>query len=252
MKSPLLLKALPLTDEKSTIVDGVTAYEGERKTILAVDDEAIHRGLISDLLQPLGFRVLEAPDAAMARTMLSPDIDLFLLDISMPNENGISLAKHIRKEYPKAPIIMLSADAEEQHLQGSSESKSYNAYIIKPMNNKALLVEITQQLNLNWVSQPSTEPSSAPLITKLETEVALETTTNKDTVAVPSELLPLLRELDAHLKIGHSKGIRNALDRLMESGWPSSDTLSTWHQLATTYRYTELAKKIKDRVGDEY
>ena len=251
-KVSLLLFETSIPDEKSTIVDGVTAYEGERKTILAVDDEAIHRGLISDLLQPLGFRVLEAPDAAMARTMLSPDIDLFLLDISMPNENGISLAKHIRKEYPKAPIIMLSADAEEQHLQGSSESKSYNAYIIKPMNNKALLVEITQQLNLNWVSQPSTKPSSAPLITKLETEVALEIATNKDTVAVPSELLPLLRELDAHLKIGHSKGIRNALDRLMESGWPSSDTLSTWHQLATTYRYTELAKKIKDRVGDEY
>jgi len=116
----------------------------------------IHRGLISDLLQPLGFRVLEAPDAATARTMLSPEIDLFLLDISMPNENGISLANHIRSQYSLIPIIMLSADAEEQHLTQSGEFKSYNAYIIKPMSNQTLLMEITQQLNLTWVYESDT------------------------------------------------------------------------------------------------
>ena len=241
---------------KPSIVEGISAYEGEQKTVLVVDDEAIHRGLISDLLQPLGFRVLEAPDAATARTMLSPEIDLFLLDISMPNENGISLANHIRSQYSLIPIIMLSADAEEQHLTQSGEFKSYNAYIIKPMSNQTLLMEITQQLNLTWVYESDTS---------IQQQKGLKTINNvdnqneiKDKTEItkfpppPPALLPLLRELKAHLKIGHSKGIRNALTKLSDSGWPDSETLSSWHSLATAYRYVELAQKINDRVSDEY
>ena len=247
----LLLFETGVPHVKKSIVEGATSYQGEQKTILVVDDEAIHRGLISDLLQPLGFRVLEAPDAATARTMLGSYIDLFILDISMPEENGLSLAVFIREQYPSTSIIMLSADAEEQHLKKQNEPKVYNGYVVKPMNNQTLLLEVTQQLSLIWSYESTSEERvfDDTLFVTGSNELRVE----KPALSkAPSELIPLLKELKAHLDIGHSKGARNSLEAFKQHEWPSKEILSAWQALADAYQYTELAEQINNRISDEH
>ena len=67
----------------------VLGYKGERLTVLIADDDPVHRGLLEDLLSPLGFIVFKAADgdeclAVAARCQ--PDV--LLVDISMPGPNG--------------------------------------------------------------------------------------------------------------------------------------------------------------------
>ena len=258
-KVSLLLFETDTPDTERSLVEGVSAYEGERKTILVVDDEAIHRGLISDLLQPLGFRVFEAPDAATARNMLDSNIDLFLLDISMPGESGMELASAIREQFNDVPIIMLSADAEEQHMQTLTEVKAYNAYIIKPMNNQTLLIEIAQQLDLVWSYRDDHEKDSSLRISdhsvavrneNLQIQASTSQASAQKIGQPPENILPLLRELQAHARIGHSKGVKAVLSRLADASWPDASILSSWQSLAAAYQFQELLKHI-DELADQ-
>ena len=73
-------------------------YRGPRRTLLVVDDDQDHQSLMRALLEPLGFSVLTARDAATCLAM-ADDIapDLFLIDISMPGMNGWDLASALRE-----------------------------------------------------------------------------------------------------------------------------------------------------------
>lgn len=182
--------------------------------------------------------------------MLGSHIDLFILDISMPQENGLSLASFIREQDPSTSIIMLSADAEEQHLN-KNEPKAYDAYIVKPMSNQTLLLEVTQQLNLTWSYE--TKPDKMILDGKNVMSQVGDVVGSKQAVTkAPKELMPLLKELKAHLDIGHSKGVRNVLAMLQKNEWPGEETLFIWLELAKAYQYIELAEQINHRIGDEH
>lgn len=251
----LLLFETDTQDSTHSIIEGITSYQGEQKTILVVDDEAIHRGLISDLLQPLGFRVLEAPDASVARNMLNTPIDLFLLDISMPGENGFSLAEHIRSVNLKTPIVMLSADAEEQHLTSDKPDKVYNAYIVKPMQNQTLLTQITQLLSLTWEHVPTdNQTSNINLIdtgdvdTTSQPEISAEKNLSIDSPIfkkqIPNTIAALLLELEAHLSIGYVKGIKSIMAELSIEQWPDQQTVNDWQALVANYQYSQLTNSI--------
>ena len=79
----------------------VSGYHGARKTILITDDDPVHRDLLREVLTPLGFILLSAPDGpgclALAQHCRP---DLFLLDISMPGMDGWTVAETLAHERP--------------------------------------------------------------------------------------------------------------------------------------------------------
>jgi DNA-binding response OmpR family regulator len=78
-------------------------------TILAVDDEPELLSLLEDYLGTRGFRVLTASNTREARAILgSNTIELVLLDITLPGEDGLSLARHLR-EHKGPPVILVTA-----------------------------------------------------------------------------------------------------------------------------------------------
>lgn len=84
-----------------------------RPHLLLVDDEASIRDPLGKYLERQGFRVSDASNASTARSMLlSYDIDLVLLDIMMPGEDGLSLCRHISAN-GSPPVILLTAKSEE-------------------------------------------------------------------------------------------------------------------------------------------
>jgi CheY-like chemotaxis protein len=115
---------------------------------MVVDDEARHRALIFDFLHPLGFIVHMAESADQALEMLKEhSIDLFLLDLSMPETNGWELLETIRKQGDSTPVIILSASPYED-INAYQKQADFQAYINKPVRLEKLLEQIHGCINL--------------------------------------------------------------------------------------------------------
>src|SRR3546814_165141 len=85
----------------------------DKPHLLLVDDERSIREPLAQYLSRNGFRVTAVESAAEARTRLAANtIDLVVLDIMMPGEDGLSLCRHIR-EHGDLPVILLTAKSEE-------------------------------------------------------------------------------------------------------------------------------------------
>lgn len=112
-----------------------------RPHLLLVDDEVSIRDPLAHYLEKQGFRVTEAGDAASARTALkSYDIDVVLLDIMMPGEDGLSLTRHIA-EHGGPPVILVTARSEEADRIVGLEIGA-DDYVVKPFSPRELVARI--------------------------------------------------------------------------------------------------------------
>ncbi|MFT3730069.1 MAG: response regulator transcription factor [Hyphomicrobium sp.] len=109
--------------------------------ILVVDDDQKIRGLLGRFLSSNGFRVTEASDAATARAfMRGLAFDLVLLDVMMPGESGLSLARDLKLTRP-VPICMLTALAEAEDRISGLEA-GVDDYVSKPFDPRELLLRV--------------------------------------------------------------------------------------------------------------
>lgn len=105
--------------------------------LLLVDDERSIREPLAQFLTKQGFRVTQAGDAGAARTRLAAyAIDLVILDIMMPGEDGLSLTRHIR-ETSDTPVILLTARSEETDRIVGLEMGA-DDYVVKPFSPREL------------------------------------------------------------------------------------------------------------------
>lgn len=117
----------------------------EKLTVLVTDDDKDIRDGIEIYLKNEGYNVLKAADGAEALKLLEDnEVHLIILDIMMPNMDGITATFKIRTER-NIPIIMLSAKAEEtDKIHGLSVGA--DDYITKPFHPLELLARVKSQL----------------------------------------------------------------------------------------------------------
>jgi two-component system OmpR family response regulator len=109
--------------------------------LLLVDDERSIREPLAQYLGKQGFRVTQAGDAEGARSRLSAyAIDLAIVDIMMPGEDGLSLCRHIRAT-SDTPVILLTAKAEETDRIVGLEMGA-DDYVVKPFSPRELAARI--------------------------------------------------------------------------------------------------------------
>jgi len=109
--------------------------------ILVVDDHGEIRSLIAKYLTKHGYRVSAADGGvAMKRLLRAGAIDLVVLDIMMPGEDGLSLCRHLRAT-TDLPVILLTAMAEETDRIVGLEIGA-DDYVTKPFNPRELLARI--------------------------------------------------------------------------------------------------------------
>ena len=112
-------------------------WMGETPHLLLVDDERSIREPLAAYLTKQGFRVTQAGDAEQARARLAAyAIDLVVLDIMMPGEDGLSLTRHLR-ETSELPVILLTARAEETDRIVGLEMGA-DDYVVKPFSPREL------------------------------------------------------------------------------------------------------------------
>ena len=123
--------------------------------ILVVDDDSRIRDLLTRYLTEHGFRVTPAGDAASARAaMRGLSFDLIILDVMMPGESGLSLARGL-KQISSVPICMLTARSEtEDRITGLEIG--VDDYVAKPFEPRELLLRLQ-----NILRRGRTQPAGA-------------------------------------------------------------------------------------------
>ena len=117
----------------------------EEAHILVVDDHRDIRDPLAAYLKKHGCRVTVAADAAAARACLGrAAVDLVILDVMMPGEDGLSLCRHIR-EVHDMPVILLTAMAEQTDRIVGLEIGA-DDYVVKPFDPRELLARIKNVL----------------------------------------------------------------------------------------------------------
>lgn len=182
----------------------IYGYRGPRRRILVVDDNADHRTLVEDVLDPLGFDLAfaENGETALAAVQASPP-DLVLIDVSMPGMDGWTLAARLRIDLGlAAPIIMVSALAMEQQTRHPTAPGHHDDFLAKPVDIDVLLRRIEALLRLEWIYDGTAAPPPGSIAMTL----------------THADLAPLVQALG----IGHVRGVAAALDALA-SAHPDAD-----------------------------
>jgi two-component system, OmpR family, response regulator len=113
--------------------------------VLVVDDHSEIREPLAAYLNMHGMRVSQAADAAAARASLAKQaIDLIVLDIMMPGEDGLSLCRHVREAHD-TPVILLTAMTDETDRIVGLEIGA-DDYVTKPFNPRELLARVKNVL----------------------------------------------------------------------------------------------------------
>src|SRR5579859_7067175 len=125
--------------------------------IVIGDDDPRIRTMLRRYLVEEGFRVSEAPDGGAMRAVLAGDpVDLVLLDLMMPGEDGLSLARHIR-QHSDIPIIMLTGKGDLIDRVAGLEAGA-DDYIAKPFHLREVLARIRVVLRRGRTT-PATTPA---------------------------------------------------------------------------------------------
>ena len=116
--------------------------------ILLVEDDSALRGALEELLLREGYEVKKAANFREARAGLDGSIDLVMLDVSLPDGDGVSLCKLWRSEGVQKPILFLTAKDEELDIVRGLDAGG-NDYVTKPFRMQELLSRIRALLRRN-------------------------------------------------------------------------------------------------------
>lgn len=219
----------------------IAGYKGKRRTILVVDDKEFNRAVIVDLLQPLGFTVIEASDGqdGLAKTMAQKP-DAVLVDLVMPIMDGFEMTRRIRliPELKHTVVIAISASVFEFD-QRMSQAACCNDFLPKPVQEAALLEKLESHLELEWIYEQ--EQQATPSGSK-DTHPAI----------LPSVHLPIpvpsAAELDRLLDLalmGDLKAVIEQTERLEQQDSQYASFSSQLRQLAKSFKGKQVIEYIK-------
>lgn len=248
------------------------SYQGNRRRLVVVDDDLSHRQLMTDILLPVGFTVMDFSDPLELLTTLSSFsdaliVDLFLLDVSMPGIDGWQLAKKLRALGYYQPIVMVSADASEGKnislLNENNESEEvplHQAYVTKPVRTQILFDHLGRLLNLQWLYEKYESEKTIHEFTLVESVAATSMvdglTSKTELIASDKIKMPLnsidLDEIARLAAIGHKKGLVQKIRMMLEErelDKTDHHLLNDWLGLAKEFQFDKLAQSLDEHVN---
>ena len=125
-------------------------------TVLVVDDDPEIRETLEEYLTSRGINVHLAADGIEMKSVLSDiAIDLVLLDLNLPGENGIDLTRYLASEHQVGIIIVTAVGDPEDRVLGLETGA--DDYVIKPFNLRELLARINSVLRRSDARQPDSD-----------------------------------------------------------------------------------------------
>ncbi|MBD2013428.1 AAA family ATPase [Microcoleus sp. FACHB-53] len=178
----------------------VRGFKGCKRTILVVDDREENRLVLINLLQPLGFEVIEAidgRDALHKAHQFRPDA--ILMDLVMPVMDGFEATRQIRMSpsLQQTVIIATSASAFDMDREQSREVGCHD-FLPKPIHEAELLERLSLHLKLEWIYEESSaerKDSVQPTLLEGQSPPAPNTQDASPLIAPPAEEIAALLNL---------------------------------------------------------
>lgn len=153
-------EAVDWIESKTNPTYDITGYEGERQRLLVVDDRWENRSVLVNLLEPLGFEVLEASDGEKGiEQAIAFSPHLIITDLAMPVMDGLEMVRQLRSlpQFQDIPIVASSASVFKFDRQQSQEAGCTD-FLPKPIQSEELLGQLSDYLHLTWIYKPGSEP----------------------------------------------------------------------------------------------
>ncbi|MCP4702809.1 MAG: GAF domain-containing protein [Gammaproteobacteria bacterium] len=235
LPAPMLSAASLPAAEPAAVFAAVTGYRRlDSKTapfrVLAADDNLTNRDVLRGLLEPLGFVVSEAADGAEVVTLTETQrFDVILMDLVMPNLDGLNATRHILACPGTANrlIIAVSARAFEEN-RAESLAAGCSAHLNKPLDSEQLLQVLQALLPLEWEYS-----------TKIPVAAGLAESPPADTPALPAKWFETLEQAVID---GSRTQILSLLDQLSQQNAGLGATLKAWVE---RYEYQRLLDWIE-------
>lgn len=220
----------------------IIGYQGKPQTILVVDDRWENRSVIVNLLEPLGFDVIEANngreglDIAMTATP-----DLIITDLIMPIMDGFEMMRHIRQSKTlKNMLIVVSSASVFEMDRHHSLAAGGNDFLPKPVQIDELLQTLQQHLGLTWIYEPASGNGSQSATVKV-TPYEQQKPGKPEAIIFPQEELDILWDLAMK---GRIKVLLEEIDSIERSDNKFAPFAQYIRQLAKGFQL----KKIRDFI----
>jgi signal transduction histidine kinase/DNA-binding NarL/FixJ family response regulator len=228
-------KAIAATPQK------ITGIRGSSPQILIVDDDRNHCSMLSNLLQEIGCRTLEATDGKhglQVATEQNPDV--ILLDLAMPNMDGFELMVHLQgnPQTRSIPIIVSSASVFEENRLRSLEAGA-TAFLPKPLQIDELLNRLRSLLKVEWIYAQSLPQQSPP---------------QGEQVSGSEWILPsqdVLQQLYHLAMMGDISAIEGMLKELVEQNKQLTPFAAELSKLTANFQTGKIRKFLKSFVTTE-
>jgi DNA-binding NtrC family response regulator len=126
-------------------------------SILVIDDENEIRESLADLLRLEGYETSTAKTGDEGMKSIENGLfDLILLDINLPDRNGLDMLQQIKRESPELGIIMITAYASTQ-MAFQASKQGADSYITKPWDNDKLLLEVRNTVDKTRLQQENVQ-----------------------------------------------------------------------------------------------
>lgn len=164
---------LPLADQCTTQREfsskKITGYQGNRLTIVVVDDNQVNRDMVINILEPLGFRVIAAENGEEGLKKIGQiQPDLVITDAIMPVMDGLEMIRRLRQlsHFCKIPIITSSAQLSQVKPQEATDAGCTD-FLAKPFEIEDLFKILQKYLAIDWVEDGNQDTKVESQDTKL-------------------------------------------------------------------------------------
>ncbi|MBD2518922.1 response regulator [Nostoc sp. FACHB-973] len=236
--------------EKSKVFSQGTlvGFQGEKRKILIVDDRWENRSVVVNLLEPLGFDVIECGDGQeglLKAAECRPD--LIITDISMPVMDGFELIDRLRNDadlkYVK--VIVSSASVYQTDIQNSLDAGG-DDFLSKPVQAIDLLEKLQKSLNLQWIYAQNSESQNADVCDlEIDPQNPNFLSAKKQIIPPPPEALSKLYKLALQ---GRIKALQQELKQLTQEDNELNPFAQEIYQLSQEFQIEKIQYFIQEFI----
>ncbi len=218
----------------------IEGYKGAKRKVLVVDDRWENRSVLVNLLEPLGFEVMEAEDGLVAiKRATENKPDLVITDIAMPVMDGYTFINHFRQMdiFEHIPVIVSSASVFESDRQKSLDVGAME-FLPKPVESEVLFAILQRFLELEWIYAAEKENESLHGQT--------EETNFVEVVLPPTQKMELLLEM---CRKGLIRELRKELECIQQTDRQLVPFTQKLIQLAKEYKLKSIRALLEEHLN---